>query len=119
MRETLMLIGLLLAGSLLVGCSWLGLGHNDYSCTGRPDGVRCRSARDVYHATHGGQVPAPTSTDRKTPGEKLFRNTFIRGYETTCTDTLSRSGSADLIGATAHAVQGHAHLDRTLGGSPR
>ena len=70
MRETLVLIGLLLAGSLLVGCSWLGLGHNDYSCTGRPDGVRCRSARDVYHATHGGQIPAPTSTDRKTLKKK-------------------------------------------------
>ena len=69
----LTLIGLLLAGSLLTGCSWLGLGHNDYSCTGRPDGVRCRSAREVYHTTHGGQIPAPTSTDKKTLRKKPSR----------------------------------------------
>lgn len=73
MRGTLTLIGLQLAGTLLAGCSWLGLGHNDYSCTGRPDGVRCRSAREVYHTTHGGQIPAPTSTDKKALKKKPSR----------------------------------------------
>ena len=65
MMSLLTFIGILLTGSLLAGCSWLGLGQNDYSCSGRPDGVRCRSAREVYHTTHGGQIPAPTLTDKK------------------------------------------------------
>lgn len=37
---------------LLTGCSSFGLGKTEFSCPGGIDGVHCRSAREIYQATH-------------------------------------------------------------------
>ncbi|MGL4898939.1 MAG: TraV family lipoprotein [Shewanella sp.] len=42
---------------LLSGCGSLGLGRNEYGCSGMPDGVRCISAREVYEQTSNSAVP--------------------------------------------------------------
>jgi len=44
------------AVAVLSGCSSLGIGADDYSCKGLPEGTTCMSARDVYAATHNGAV---------------------------------------------------------------
>lgn len=40
-----------IAISLLSGCSWLQVGSSEYGCKGMPDGVTCKSAREVYNMT--------------------------------------------------------------------
>lgn len=39
------------------------VGEKDFACPGRPPGVRCMSATDVYNATHDTDVVAATSPD--------------------------------------------------------
>lgn len=41
-----------LAPLLLGACSNLGIGAADYSCSGMPQGVSCKSAREVYELTN-------------------------------------------------------------------
>lgn len=49
-----------LALSTLQGCSTLGIGEDEFSCSGMPEGTRCMSVRDVYDNTHNGNVPVGT-----------------------------------------------------------
>lgn len=43
--------------SALSGCSAIGYGESDFSCSGIPDKTECMSARDVYEATaNGGSI---------------------------------------------------------------
>ncbi|MBU2952238.1 type IV conjugative transfer system lipoprotein TraV [Marinobacter sp. F3R08] len=43
--------------SALSGCSSLGVGDSEFSCSGLPDTRNCMSAREVYEATaHGGSI---------------------------------------------------------------
>lgn len=42
----------------LQGCAYLNTGEEEFSCSGMPDSVFCRSARDVYTATNDGSVPS-------------------------------------------------------------
>jgi conjugal transfer pilus assembly protein TraV len=37
---------------MLAGCSSIGLGNSDYDCKGYPQGVNCKSAREVYELTN-------------------------------------------------------------------
>lgn len=54
------LIGASLVGlSGLQGCATVG--ENDFACPGRPSGVRCASALEVYRATEGTEVIAATA----------------------------------------------------------
>lgn len=57
--------------SLLVGCG--SLGNSDYSCPGRPTGVMCKSAAEVYAMTGGahasiGSEPGEGSTAEQANG---------------------------------------------------
>ena len=55
-----MLIGASLAALVaLQGCATVG--ENDFACPGRPSGVRCASALEVYRATEGTDVIAATA----------------------------------------------------------
>lgn len=47
------------AALLASGCSSLQVGEDEFACTGMPDSVFCRSAREVYEATNDGAVPSP------------------------------------------------------------
>ena len=51
------LLFLSVCSTLLSGCSSLGLGNDEYSCSGMPDGVHCLSAREVYELTSNGAAP--------------------------------------------------------------
>lgn len=46
-------------GSMLTGCSSIGVGEEEFACTGMPGSVYCHSARDVYEKTNDGVVPSP------------------------------------------------------------
>ena len=43
----------------LTGCGALGVGEEEFACTGMPGSVYCHSARDVYEKTNEGVVPSP------------------------------------------------------------
>ena len=47
----------------LNGCAYLNVGEEEFSCSGMPDSVFCRSARDVYEATNDGSVPSRIGPD--------------------------------------------------------
>jgi len=51
--------------SVLPGCAtMLGIGESEYACKGRPEGVRCLSASEVYTATESSdyvKISAPTT----------------------------------------------------------
>lgn len=49
----------------LSGCAALNIGDSEYGCPGMPEGVQCKSARQVYEMTNGGQVPNPMIVDDK------------------------------------------------------
>lgn len=60
MNHPLLRIGLLF--TLLLGvASCSTVGEKDFACPGRPPGVRCMSATEVYGATHDTDQVAPTS----------------------------------------------------------
>lgn len=40
--------------SLTIGCSALGIGSDEYSCSGIPNGVTCKSARTVLESKDKG-----------------------------------------------------------------
>lgn len=43
--------------ALAQGCATLGIGEDEFSCSGLPEGTRCMSVRSVYDNTHNGNVP--------------------------------------------------------------
>ena len=45
--------------TVLTGCAGLGVGEEEFACTGMPGSVYCHSARDVYEKTNEGVVPSP------------------------------------------------------------
>ncbi len=47
----------------LSGCTSLSIGENDFACPGRPTGVRCLSASEVYRATEQTDRVGATATD--------------------------------------------------------
>lgn len=53
------LILIALAAGALPGCSVLGVGEENFACSGMPGSVYCSSARDVYKKTNDGTVPSP------------------------------------------------------------
>lgn len=60
LKRLLMLSGAaLLVSQTLTGCSALGVGEEEFACTGMPGSVYCHSARDVYEKTNDGVVPSP------------------------------------------------------------
>ena len=50
-------ISLSLASALVTGCASLGIGESEFSCPGKPNGVKCQSAWNVYEDTHNGNIP--------------------------------------------------------------
>lgn len=46
------------AAALASGCSVLGIGEEEFACSGMPGNPYCASARDVYGATNDGTVPS-------------------------------------------------------------
>lgn len=63
---------LVVVGSfVLSGCaSVFSMGEPEYSCPGGKDGVRCMSAKDVYHATENADQVAPQNEDNKSGKKK-------------------------------------------------
>lgn len=57
-KRIAILASAVLAAITLNGCSALNVGEEEFSCSGMPDSVFCRSARDVYEATNDGSVPS-------------------------------------------------------------
>ena len=57
--------GIFFMNASLLGVLGLGacatVGENDFACPGRPSGVRCASALEVYRATEGTDVIAATA----------------------------------------------------------
>jgi hypothetical protein len=45
-----LIIYFVILSSVITGCSTLGIGAEEYSCSGMPNGVHCMSARDVYQS---------------------------------------------------------------------
>lgn len=58
-------------GSVLVGCADFGLGSEEYSCSGIPHGVQCKSAREVYLARTGSKHEVVDELVEVTPSNEL------------------------------------------------
>lgn len=54
---------LVLAVITLSGCASFGMGEDEYSCSGLPEGTRCMSAREVYNNSNDGKAPRSTSSN--------------------------------------------------------
>ena len=66
--------GLALGALLVSACSHLGLGEEEYGCSGMPPGVRCLSAREVYHRADRESISAPaTGATAPTPSSAFAR----------------------------------------------
>lgn len=56
-----------LGGAVLLstGCAGMvNIGASEFNCPS-PDGVQCKSAREIYDMTHDGEVPEPTKHEKK------------------------------------------------------
>ena len=62
-RRLVLVAGVAAVCSTLGGCAYLQVGEEDFSCSGMPDSVFCRSTRDVYDATGDGVVPSPMTKE--------------------------------------------------------
>ena len=49
---------LALSTLFIQGCASLGMGESEFSCPGKPNGVNCKSTREMYELTHNGNVPS-------------------------------------------------------------
>lgn len=57
--------------SLATGCaSVLSIGSPKYACSGLPEGAACQSTRDIYEATHDGNVPLKLETKEEFDSKK-------------------------------------------------
>lgn len=62
--RTLIAIGLVAGAGALSGCaSTFGVGSDQYSCDGYPEGVQCKSASEVYEATEHGRSVSDESQE--------------------------------------------------------
>lgn len=60
--------------SLATGCaSALSIGSPNYACSGLPEGAACQSTRDIYEATHDGNVPLKLETPEEFENKKKSR----------------------------------------------
>lgn len=57
------LVSLMFSVVALTGCASFGIGEDEYSCSGVPDGTRCMSARDVYNNSNDGKAPRAVNSD--------------------------------------------------------
>lgn len=65
---------------VLLGLSGCGtVGEKEFACPGRPPGVRCMSAKQVYAATEGTDVVAPTAPDALGDDPRAAREPAQRG----------------------------------------
>lgn len=62
-KRIALLAAAVLGALSLNGCAYLNVGEEEFSCSGMPDSVFCRSARDVYEATNDGSVPSRIGPD--------------------------------------------------------
>lgn len=72
---------------LLVGLNGCGtVGEKEFACPGRPPGVRCMSAREVYTATEATDVVAPSAPDALGDDPRTAR---ARGQRGTKSDAVT------------------------------
>lgn len=70
MKRFLQVTLLLGAAALTTGCvSALNMGSSEYGCKGMPDGVTCKSARQVYDLTEADDFRAKVEADQKAAAE--------------------------------------------------
>ena len=90
--------GIFFMNASLLGVLGLGacatVGENDFACPGRPSGVRCASALEVYRATEGTDVIAATAGERF-PRERTKENEW-RVARATVTLGAGESGDVTL-----------------------
>ena len=104
-RRVITIGGALASASILSGCVSLGVGHEEFSCSGMPDSVYCHSTRDVYEATHDGVVPAPMGgeaynkecTDCKKSHLDMDGSEVSEGSGNTRTNVQTEHGSDEVI----------------------
>lgn len=75
------LLKLIALGSfaLVTGCSSLvNIGASDFNCPS-PDGVQCKSSREIYEMTHDGNVPDPELGKK---GKKARKKTDVESVQT-------------------------------------
>lgn len=56
-------VALAVAVITVSGCTSFGMGEDEYSCSGLPEGTRCMSAREVYNSSNDGKAPGSTSSN--------------------------------------------------------
>lgn len=78
-----------LAPLLLGACSNLGIGAGDYSCSGMPQGVSCKSAREVYELTN-----TRDAVNGLTLSQETQRNTE-GAAETGLVQTMRKAAASD------------------------
>lgn len=85
--------------ALLTGCSGMvNIGASDFNCPS-PDGVQCKSAREIYGMTHDGAVPAPDTatkkrgffSKKKTPAE-VTESADVQQATTSTNDNQTKEG---------------------------
>lgn len=62
-KRWLLVVSAAIGAGALSGCSYFNVGEEEFACSGMPDSVYCRSARDVYFATNDGSVPSRVGSD--------------------------------------------------------
>ncbi|SET25218.1 TraV family lipoprotein [Thorsellia anophelis] len=85
------LISLCLGVILLVGCSQLGIGQAEYSCSGMPNGVKCLSASEVYALTDTHDYTTNKITTSRDIEASQFHPLLVNSGNTT---QLSKSAMA-------------------------
>lgn len=87
--------------SVLMSLSACGaIGEKDFACPGRPSGVRCMSASEVYRATHHTDVVEATSPEAL--GDEPRMSDSSRKRQSAVSSQRSRRASSSVETAPAH-----------------
>lgn len=102
------------AALLASGCSSLQVGEDEFACTGMPNSVFCRSAREVYEATNDGAVPSPMRPQGDSAGADCAA---CASGEAAQRPEAAEAPCGETIEASAQSPADSAP-DRVLGASP-
>lgn len=67
--------------ALLQGCAGLGVGEDEFACSGLPEGTRCMSLREVYQSTHNGSVPRGEVTVADISDDSAGEDVVVRQFK--------------------------------------
>lgn len=69
--------------TVTTGCtSFLSVGSPKYACSGLPEGASCQSTRDIYEATHDGNVPLRLQNDKEDQTQQNRRARVTKDNQT-------------------------------------